>query len=386
MTNTINFDTLIDRGNSDSIKWGRYEGTDILPMWVADSDFAVAPSIADALRQRVEHGVFGYAKAPKALAELIVDRMARLYQWRIKPEWLCWQPGVVNGLNLACRIVGAAGDGVFTPSVVYPPFSDAPELSGRSLRPIPMIQSELRWLIDLQWLALNITDNDKLLLLCNPHNPGGTVYNRQELTQLAELILAKDMIICSDEIHGDLILDADKTHIPIASLDKEIEDRSITLMGPSKTFNTPGLGCSFAIIPNRDLRLRYLKAKRGIVPYVGALGYVAAQAAYQSGDDWNRQQVDYLRANRDYLIHEINAIRGLKLDLVEATYLAWIDVSELRLDNPSKFFEQAGVGLSAGREFGDDRFVRFNFGCPRSRVEEAVTRIRLAVSDYGPVK
>ena len=371
MTNTINFDTLIDRGNSDSIKWGRYKGTDILPMWVADSDFAVAPSIADALRQRVEHGVFGYAKAPKTLAELIVDRMARLYQWRIRPEWLCWQPGVVNGLNLACRIVGAAGDGVFTPSVVYPPFSDAPELSGRSLRPIPMIQSELRWLIDLQWLALNITDNDKLLLLCNPHNPGGTVYNRQELTQLAELILAKDMIICSDEIHGDLILDADKIHIPIASLDKEIEDRSITLMAPSKTFNMPGLGCSFAIIPNRDLRLRYLKAKRGIVPYVGALGYVAAQAAYQSGDDWNRQQVDYLRANRDYLIHEINAIRGLRLDPVEATYLAWIDVSELRLDNPGKFFEQAGVGMSAGREFGDDRFMRFNFGCPRSRVEEA---------------
>ena len=382
MTNTINFDTLIDRGNSDSIKWGRYKGTDILPMWVADSDFAVAPSIADALRQRVEHGVFGYAKAPKTLAELIVDRMARLYQWRIRPEWLCWQPGVVNGLNLACRIVGAAGDGVFTPSVVYPPFSDAPELSGRSLRPIPMIQSELRWLIDLQWLALNITDNDKLLLLCNPHNPGGTVYNRQELTQLAELILAKDMIICSDEIHGDLILDADKIHIPIASLDKEIEDRSITLMAPSKTFNMPGLGCSFAIIPNRDLRLRYLKAKRGIVPYVGALGYVAAQAAYQSGDDWNRQQVDYLRANRDYLIHEINAIRGLRLDPVEATYLAWIDVSELRLDNPGKFFEQAGVGMSAGREFGDDRFMRFNFGCPRSRVEEAVIRIRLAVSDY----
>ncbi len=382
MTTTINFDTLIDRANSDSLKWGRYKGTDILPMWVADSDFCVAPAIADALKQRIEHGVFGYAKASTELIEIVVERMWRLYQWRIKPEWLVWQPGVVNGLNLACRIVGSSGDGVFAPSVVYPPFTDAPELSARSLRPVPMIQSDLRWVINVDWLAQNISRDDQLLLLCNPHNPGGTVYTRQELNCLAELIVARDLVVCTDEIHGDLILDADKKHIPIASLNKEIEARSITLMAPSKTFNTPGLGCSFAIIPNLELRRQYKKAKQGIVPYVTALGYVAAQAAYQSGDDWNRQQVDYLRSNRDYLLREINAIKGLRLDSVEATYLAWIDVSELGLKNPAKFFKQAGVGLSAGREFGDGRFMRMNFGCPRSLVEEAVTRIRLAVSDY----
>ena len=382
MTTTVNFDTLIDRANSDSLKWGRYKGTDILPMWVADSDFCVAPAIADALKQRIEHGVFGYAKASTELIEIVVERMWRLYQWRIKPEWLVWQPGVVNGLNLACRIVGSSGDGVFAPSVVYPPFTDAPELSARCLRPVPMIQSDLRWVINVDWLAQNISRDDQLLLLCNPHNPGGTVYTRQELNCLAELIVARDLVICTDEIHGDLILDADKKHVPIASLNKEIEARSITLMAPSKTFNTPGLGCSFAIIPNLELRRQYKKAKQGIVPYVTALGYVAAQAAYQSGDDWNRQQVDYLRSNRDYLLREINAIKGLRLDSVEATYLAWIDVSELGLKNPAKFFKQAGVGLSAGREFGDERFMRMNFGCPRSLVEEAVTRIRLAVSDY----
>jgi cystathionine beta-lyase len=382
MTSTIDFDRLIDRANSDSVKWQRYRGSDILPMWVADSDFAVAPPIAEALKQRLEHGVFGYAKAPKALVDIIVERMARLYQWQIKPAWLAWQPGVINGLNIACRIVGSDGDGVFTPSTIYPPFTDAPELSGRTRRPLPMVQSDARWVIDLDWLAQNISDDDALLLLCNPHNPGGTVYGRDELSRLAQLIVANDMIICSDEVHCDLIIDEDKKHVPIASLNKDIEKRSITLMAPSKTFNTPGLGCSFAIIPDRELRLRYLKAKQGIVPYVGALGYVAAKAAYQSGDDWNRQQVDYLRANRDYLIHEINSIRGLRLDTIEATYLAWIDVSELGLDNPPKFFEQAGVGMSAGHEFGDDRFMRLNFGCPRSLVEEAVTRIRLAVSDY----
>ena len=382
MTKPIDFDTFADRGNSDSVKWGKYKNTDILPMWVADSDFAVAPGIADALSRRIEHGVFGYAEAPEELIEILVERMARLYRWQIRPEWLVWQPGVVNGLNLACRIVGSSGDGVFTPSVVYPPFTDAPELSERTRRPVPMVQSDLRWLLDLEWLAQNTNDTDRLLLLCNPHNPGGTVYSSEELSRLAELIVARDMIICSDEIHCDLILDADKKHIPIASLNSEIENRSITLMAPSKTFNTPGLGCSFAIISNRQLRGRYKRAKKGIVPYVTALGYVAAQAAYESGDDWNRQQLAYLRANRDYLLREINSIRGLRLDSVEATYLAWIDVSELGLKKPAMFFEQAGVGLSAGREFGDGRFMRMNFGCPQSIVEQAVTRIRLAVSDY----
>ncbi len=382
MVNTANFDTLIDRRNSDSIKWRRYKGTDILPMWVADSDFCVAPCIAEALKQRIEHGVFGYAGVPKELTEIVVERMLRLYQWEIKAEWLVWQPGVVNGLNLACRIVGSSGDGVFTPSVIYPPFTEAPELSARTRRPVPMIQSNLRWVLDQQWLARNISRDDQLLLLCNPQNPGGSVYNRDELNSLAELIVTRDLVICADEIHSDLILDADKKHIPIASLNVEIEARSITLMAPSKTFNTPGLGCSFAIIPNRKLRRQYKKAKQGIVPYVTALGYVAAQAAYESGDDWNQQQVAYLRANRDYLLREINAIKGLKLDSVEATYLAWIDVSELGLKNPPRFFEQAGVGLSAGRDFGDERFMRLNFGCPRSLVEEAVKRIRLAVSDY----
>ena len=382
MTKPIDFDTFADRGNSDSVKWGKYKNTDILPMWVADTDFRVAPGIADALSRRIEHGVFGYAEAPKELIEILVERMARLYRWQIRPEWLVWQPGVVNGLNLACRTVGTSGDGVFTPSVVYPPFTDAPELSDRIRRSVPMIQSDQRWVLDLEWLAQNTNDTDRLLLLCNPHNPGGTVYRSEELSRLAELIVARDMIICSDEIHCDLILDADKKHIPIASLNSEIENRSITLMAPSKTFNTPGLGCSFAIISNRQLRGRYKRAKQGIVPYVTALGYVAAQAAYESGDDWNRQQLAYLRANRDYLLREINSIRGLRLDSIEATYLAWIDVSDLGLKEPARFFEQAGVGLSAGGEFGDGRFMRMNFGCPRSIVEQAVTRIRLAVSDY----
>ena len=382
MTNKINFDRLVDRTRSGSDKWGKYRGTDILPMWIADTDFPLAAEITQALHARIDHGIFGYSHPSPELIELVVERMKKLYQWEIRAEWLIWIPGVVNGLNLACRMIGASGDEVFVPSVIYPPFASAPELSDRIHRPVPMVQSRRRWVLDLEWVQQNVSANSGLLLFCNPQNPGGTVYSREELTRLADLAVREDFIICSDEIHSDLILEPGLKHIPIASLNPDIADRSITLMGASKSFNMAGLGCSFAIIPQRKLRHKFKKARWGIVPAVNALGLIATQAAYQYGHDWQRQQIEYLRANRDYLMREINQIPGLRLDNVEATFLAWIDVSELKLDKPLAFFEKAGVGLSAGREFGDDRFMRLNFGCPRSLVEEAVTRIRLAVSDY----
>ena len=382
MTKQVNFDELVDRTDTDSNKWDKYQGTDILPLWVADTDFPVADEIAQALHRRIDHRIFGYTHPSRRLTELVVERMQRLYQWQIRPEWLVWVPSVVGSLNLACRSVGSAGDSVFIPSVIYPPFRDAPELSERRGRPVPMLQHNRRWVIDFEWLEQNISAEARLLLFCNPQNPGGSVYTREELSRLAEIAVATDMIICSDEIHSDLVLEPGLGHTPIASLNEDIANRSITLMGISKSFNTAGLGCSFAIIPQRELRHRFKKAAQGIMPYVNTLGYTATQAAYESGDNWNRQQVDYLRANRDYLQHEINNIPGLRLDITEATYLAWIDISELKLDKPMAFFEKAGVGLSAGQDFGDDRFMRLNFGCPGSLLEEAVTRIRLAVSDY----
>ncbi len=382
MTKEVNFDELVDRTDTDSNKWDKYQGTDILPLWVADTDFPVADEIAQALHRRIDHRIFGYTHPSPRLTELAVERMQRLYRWQIRPEWLVWVPSVVGSLNLACRSVGSAGDSVFIPSVIYTPFRDAPELSGRRGRPVPMLQHNRRWVIDLEWLEQNISAEARLLLFCNPQNPAGSVYTREELSRLAEIAVATDMIICSDEIHSDLVLEPGLGHTPIASLNEDIANRSITLMGISKSFNTAGLGCSFAIIPQRELRHRFKKAARGIMPYVNTLGYTATQAAYESGDNWNLQQVEYLRANRDYLQHEINNIPGLRLDITEATYLAWIDISELKLDKPVAFFEKAGVGLSAGRDFGDDRFMRLNFGCPRSLLEEAVTRIRLAVSDY----
>ncbi len=378
----VNFDLLVDRSDTNSCKWSLYSDVDVLPLWVADTDFMVAPEITEALQQRVAHGIFGYTNIPNRLNELIVERMQRLYGWTIDPGWLVWMPGVVSSMHIACRSICNLNDSVLIPSVAYPYFHSAPGLSGRGTQAMAMIQSNRRWVVDQKKLALQIDSSSKLMLFCNPHNPGGAVYTRSELSALADLAVTNDLVVCSDEIHCDLVLEPGMSHIPIASLNKVIEKRSITLMAPSKTFNIAGLSCSFAIIPDDSIRRKFTKACTGIIPYLNLLGTTAAQAAYEYGGDWNNQQVIYLRANRDYLVAELNQIRGLKLDPVEATYLAWIDVTELRLTDPKLFFEKAGVGLSAGSDFGDDNYLRLNFGCPRSLLEEAVKRIKIAVNNH----
>ncbi|GAA0791471.1 MalY/PatB family protein [Marinobacterium sediminicola] len=383
--NATRFDQLIDRRATSSEKWEKYADSEILPMWVADTDFMAPQPVIEALHQRIDHGVFGYTCTPQELNQLVIERMQSRYDWQIEANDLVWLPGLVCGLNLACRAVGESGSAVITPAPVYPPFMSAPRLSERTLIKVPLKRGEdCRTLIDLEALEAAITPEAKLLLFCNPHNPGGTLYRREELSALAEIIIRHDLIICSDEIHCDLILEPGLTHTPIASLGEEIAARTITLMAPSKTYNIAGLGCSFAVIQNPELRQRFQRVRKGIVPDVNLLGYTATLAAYRDGDEWNRAQLNYLRANRDYLVEAINAIPGLKLDPIEATYLAWIDVSAASLENPPHFFEQAGVGMSPGRDFGDDRFMRLNFGCPRALLEQAVDRIRRALLNELP--
>jgi len=381
---SANFDRPIDRSNTHSTKWDRYGKDDVLPMWIADTDFASPPAIAEALKQRIEHGVFGYTREPEQLQQLVRERLQRLYDWQVEAESLVWLPGLVCGLNLACRAVGENGSTVMAPKPVYPPFLSAPKLSQRELITVPLCEHENRWIIDFVELEASITPETKILLFCNPHNPGGTVYRRRELEILAEIVIRHDLVICSDEIHCDLILEEGLEHIPVASLSDEIAARTITLMAPSKTYNIAGLGCSFAVIEDPQLRRRFKEVRRGIVPDVNLLGFTAAIAAYQDGDSWNQKQLDYLRQNRDLLTQEINKIPGLKLRPVEATYLAWIDVSGAKLENPARFFEEAGVGMSPGRDFGDDRFMRLNFGCTRQTLEEAIRRIRQAILNHLP--
>ncbi|UTW10324.1 MalY/PatB family protein [Marinobacterium rhizophilum] len=379
-----NFDRIIDRRDTASEKWEKYRDSEILPMWVADTDFMSPPAVIEALQQRISHGVFGYTQTPAELNRLVVERMQRLYGWAIEADWLVWLPGLVCGLNLSCRSVGADGDNVLAPKPVYPPFMTAPRLSSRQLITVPMQQQGARWTLDLDALEAAITPDSRLLLFCNPHNPGGTCYRQEELERLASIARRHDLVVCSDEIHCDLILEPGVEHRPLASINSDIQARSITLMAPSKTYNIAGLGCSFAIIPDPELRKAFNRVRKGIVPDVNLLGYTAALAAYRDGDAWNLRQIDYLRGNRDYLVQEINRIPGLRMEPVEATYLAWIDVSAAKLENPARFFEQAGVGLSPGRDFGDDRFMRLNFGCPRGLLEEAVRRMRSALLNHLP--
>lgn len=373
------FDHPPDRRGSDSIKWGKYAGRDVLPMWVADMDFAAPQCVTDALHQRVDHGVFGYGSPPMSLAGAIVEALQRDHGWAVNPDWLVWLPGLVSGLNIVCRAVGEPGDEVLTAVPVYPPFLSAPRYSERRLTTIDLRRSEARWLWDFGRLERAVSPRSRLLMLCNPHNPVGRAWSRDELTSFAQIAEQHDLVICSDEIHCGLVLDEQMQHIPIATLAKAIEERTITLMAPSKTWNIPGLGAAFAVVSNPKLRRQVLDAMHGIVPHMNVLGYAATEAVYRHGEAWRQQLIDYLRGNATCVAEAIAGMPGLSTWQVEATYLAWIDTRPLALRDPVRFFEDAGVGLSDGADFGSPGYVRLNFGCARSLLDEALQRMHDAV-------
>ena len=380
---TFDFDKIIERRGSDSYKWWVCSGRDVLPMWIADMDFASPPCVLEALRRRVDHEVFGYAVAREQLAEAVCVWAGSHYGWRIAPEWLVWLPGLVPGIHVACLACADNGDEVVAFTPVYPPFLSAPATTGRALKTVPLKCAGNRWTMDLGALAQSLTPRTKLLLLCHPHNPVGRAFERGELDALRELCLRRNLIVCSDEIHCDLALDP-CPHVPFASLDTEIAARTVTLMSPAKTFNTPGLNCGFAVIPDKDLRRKFEHAMRGMVPHPNVLGLAAAQAAYAEGEPWRRELIAYLRGNRDLLAEFISKeLPQFKLPHVEATYLAWLDTRTLGERNTPEFFERAGVKLSDGAPFGGPGFMRLNFACPRAVLRHALERIRAAVSGGG---
>ena len=379
----FDFDTSIDRSSTGSEKWDKYRGRDIIPLWVADMDFRSPPAVIEALHERVAHGVFGYTHPTDELVDTVQASLLADYGWEVAPEWIVWLPGLVSGLNILCRAVGGPGDGVVTFSPVYPPFLSAPGLSDRTLVNVPLRLTAGRWTMDMELLERSVTPRSRLLLFCSPHNPVGRVWSAEELTALAEFACRHDLIIGSDDIHAGLVLDGNKRHIPIATLSPDIARRTITLFAPSKTFNIPGLGCSFAVIGDPFLRHAFKAAMGRIVPHVNLLGFTAAQAAYRHGEEWRRALISYLRGNRDLVEAEIAAIPGLAMTHVEATYLAWIDARLSGIADPATFFEEAGVGLSDGADFGAAGFVRLNFGCTRTLLTEALRRMRTALTEKG---
>ena len=368
----IDFDIPVERRNTSSIKWDRYKGRNVIPMWLADMDFRSPRPVIKALLERVEHGIFGYTSAPEVLYETVIDMLRREYDWKVHPEWLVWLPGLVTGLNLACHAFTAKGDGVMSAFPVYNPFLEAPRLAERRLVKVELKYENSRYELDYDGIEAACDDGVKMFELCNPHNPVGRAFSLTELERLAEICLKHNMVISSDEIHCGLILDEDKRHIPIASIDPEIAERSITMMAPSKTYNIPGLGCAFAVVPNREMRTELLRTMKGLVPFVNTLGFTAALAAFRDCGEWHAKLITYLRRNRDELEAFVASRPGIFMPHVEATYLGWVDVRELGLEQAVAYFEDFGVGFSDGAGFGMPGFIRINFACPHSQLKSAL--------------
>jgi putative C-S lyase len=372
---TYDFDEPIKRRGSWSTRWERYPA-EAIPLWVADTDFRAPPAVLAALARRVQHGVFGYNVSPAPLRDALIERLQRLYGWRVEPDWVVFIPGVVPGLHLAARHLVRPDQHVLVPRPVYQHLKRAPELAGRAFTEVPLVLAEGRWVWDEQALAAAARPHSRLLMLCNPQNPGGTIFTRAELARLAAFAEQHDLLICSDEIHAELLLD-DKPHVPIASLARETCRRTVTLLSPNKAFGFPGAGCAFAVIEDAGLRRAFSADHHATVHDASVFGYEAALAAYRDCDDWLRAQLAYLRANRDLVEREIAATPGLAMAHLQATYLAWIDASGLGVADPHKHFLDRGVALSPGTQFGAPGFVRLNFGTQRALLENALQRMKM---------
>ncbi|CAM9935878.1 unnamed protein product [Ascophyllum nodosum] len=386
MSANFDFETPIDRWGTGSLKWEKYAGKDVIPLWVADMDLRVSPAIEAALHKHVEHGIFGYTDPTKGVKKAVMKyykASSERHGVEIAAErWLLFNPGTVQGMNAACAMLPErASVMVMTPS--YPPFFQTPGWTGRGLVTVPADRAGGRWTLDWRGMESAMDDHPEtaLFMLCNPYNPVGRVFTEEELRRLGEFCERHDLIIVSDEIHCDLILDEEVQHVSMLALDDgRFASRTVVLNSPSKTYNVPGLGCSYAIIPDAKLRKRFTNASSGWITQNSPLGYASCEAAYTSGEPWRQALLTHLRGNRAALYAFLEErLPELRIDPMEATYLAWVDVRELGWKNPAAEFERAGVGLTDGRTFLGDGFVRINFACPRATLMEALRRMERAV-------
>jgi cystathionine beta-lyase len=373
----VSFDDMPSRDGTYSYKWEKYKGKDILPSWIADTEFACAPEILSALKERTNQSVLGYTLPQHytPAVDAVIHWCNSQYDWQIQSDWIVWTPGVVPAFNMACKAYCDAGDSVIIQTPNYPPLLAAPKLNGLKAEHLVCRIVDGRYTIDFDELeTLAAKPTCKLFILCNPMNPVGSVFSENELKKIASICAQHGVVVCSDEIHCDLILDGSQ-HIPAGKLD-DIADASITLMAASKTFNVAGLGTSFAIIPDAKTRQRFVRAGAGIVPWPNILGLVAVDVAFTQCNEWRQDLLDYLRGNRDFLVNEINKIDGLRTISPQATFLLWVDGRELQQKDTQAWCENKGVGPSPGRDFGDNQFFRLNFGCSRAMLQQIVERLK----------
>jgi cystathionine beta-lyase len=347
-------------------------------------DFVSAEPIAEALHRRIDHAVFGYHRPPQILARLLQDRLRRLYRWDIREQDIIFLPGIVAGLNVAFQAFSEAAEEILVQPPVYFHFLRDPVLHGRALLDPPLVRKGSTYEIDFGQFEKAITKKTRIFVLCNPHNPVGRVFTKIELEKIAEICLRHRLLICSDEIHCELVFPP-HYHIPIATISPEVEAVTITLMAPSKTYNVAGLECGYAFIRSPKLRRAWKDFTYGLIPGANIMGYTAAAAALKDGQEWLDQVLVYLQANRDYVSEFINRrIPSIQMCNVEATYLAWLDCSGTGIgEKPAEFFlKNARVALSDGLEFGKGgaNFVRLNFACPRRTLTEALERMAAAVA------
>lgn len=397
------FENNLHRRASDSLKWNLYDDA-VTPLWIAEADVRPPQAVIDALAERVAHGVFGYTaaighlSAPggtweyPVLADVICARLKRLYNWDVTPQDLVYLPGVVPGFNVACKIAGVPGDAVLMHAPCYGPITKGPINQGRktqyaALRRDITPEGYALYAHDQEAFSAAMTADTRLFLLCNPHNPTGRAFSRTELQDMADACIANDTLICSDEIHAELVL-GDTVHTPIASLSPAVAQRTITLISPSKAFNIPGLGFAVAVIQNPTLRAQYMQAMQGLVASPQIFGYVGALAAYQHGDEWLTAAREFYTGSRDLVQNVLRThAPQLILNLPEATFLHWIDCRPAQLPtNPKDFFlQQSGVALADGSGFGPagDGFIRLTFATQRAVLEPALYRIIDALRPYS---
>jgi cysteine-S-conjugate beta-lyase len=383
-----NFNEIIPREGTNCVKYDLrkkyFKSPDVLPLWVADADFKTPDFIVDAIKQRAAHEIYGYTFQPESYFDAIAGWMKRRHNWNVNREWISFSPGVVAGITFAIQTFSKPGDGVVVQPPVYFPFFDCVKGTKRKVIENPLKLENNRYYFDLEDLKAKVDQNTRLLLLCNPQNPGGTVRTRDELAELSEFCNERNILIISDEIHSDVVFKKHR-HIPLATVSDAAEANSIILMAPSKTFNVAGLASSVVIIPDKTKRLRYERELNvGHLGMGNLFGSVALEAAYTHGDEWLQQLMDYLWNNYLYLEDFFHKhLPRVKVMNPEATYLIWLDFSDYGM-NDSELIqfttEKAKVGLNNGGRFGKggDGWLRLNIACPRSILTEALERLKQA--------